>query len=123
MVCGVDEKKILIFYDPGAKKIIHIPSICIRFFRVLPFLSTTKTIWPTPCVSLVTQVDNTYILILFWNHRKTMIKYEITKQNSALKQNKNLLSLFKMKSTVFKNLSKFSNTVKEEIFASLSNPD
>jgi len=52
-----------------------------------------------------------------------MIKYEITKQNSALKQNKNLLSLFKMKSTVFENLSKFSNTVKEEIFASLSNPD
>merc|ERR1711860_243728 len=51
------------------------------------------------------------------------IKYEITKQNSALKQNKNLLSLFKMKSTVFENLSKFSNTVKEEIFASLSNPD
>merc|ERR1712004_684401 len=90
-------KKILIFDDRGQKKLSIFHPFVSVFSVFFPFSRQQNQIWPTPCVSLVTQVDNTYILILFWNHRKTMIKYEITKQNSALKQNKNLLSLFKKK--------------------------
>ena len=82
MIRVVDEK-ILIFDDRGQKKLsIFHPSICIRFFRVLPFLSnsTTKPIWIlTLCFFSYTGLDNTTYNFnsILENHRK--LWYEITK--------------------------------------------
>ena len=127
--CGWWKTKILYLWWPGAIQKNSAYSICIRFFRVLPFLHHYFS-HPQNQPNLAIHYNNyrccKILCSILANRKKETIKKEITKTKFGLETNKD-----EMYYSVFENGSRniffewFSKTAneKKKIFAALSNPD